>query len=554
MPLLRLNGAPARSAAPLAVPRPILYGYERDRDNAKSRRRRRLRYVALAVFAFLYGFFYALLPPAFLPILLMPIAVLVLLIIWALPVSQFAPPRALAFCFWAFFTSMFLWPNYLALSLPGLPWITVARLSGGPLLAIILICASASKPFREEMREILASAGWIWKLVAAFAVIQLVSIAFSNDWFTTLNRVISQQMMWTGIFFASVWIFRRPGAIVTWGRVLIGLAVFVSIIGEIEAIHGGVLWANSIPSFLKIEDEAVQRILAGTQRNGVYRIVSTSMNPLNLAEFLALATPFVIHEFRMAKSVLYRLALFAIDVLIIHAIVLTDARLGLVGALTTHSVYGLVWMYGRWRSNPTSLIAPAITLAYPALLAMLVAVVFTVPRVYVTILGGGRTQASNIGRTEQFAAAPDVFIQSPIFGYGSGQGAEQLGFTNQAGQLTIDSYVLSMLLDYGIAGFICFYGLIIASGIAAARIAVTRSDKYSSMGIPIALFMLAFVQIRLVLSNEFNIPLLFMMLGAVVALAHNARNAGPEGSVAPSPSRNASLLRSAGPQLADANS
>lgn len=529
---LRFRRAP--KTAPAGPTPAILPGYEKDRDNPRSRKLRRIRYVGVTFGAFIYAFLYVLLPPAFLSILLLPLAILTLFVIWALPVSNFAPPKALTVCFWLFFTTMYLWPNYLALALPGLPWITVARLFGGPMLAILLICASASKPFRERMAELLNAEPWIWKFVAAFAVVQLVSIFFSGNPYQTVNRVISQQIIWTGVFFASVWVFQKPEKIVLWGRLLIAIAVFVSIIGEIEAQYQMVLWANSIPSFLQIEDPAVQRVLAGTSRNGIYRIVSTSMNPLNLAEFLALTTPFILHELRTAKTALMRFALVAIDVLVIHAIILTDSRLGLVGALATHAVYGLIWMGQKWRSERGTLIGPAVTIAYPALLAALAVVVLAVPRLRVSILGGGRQQSSNDAREAQFDMMPDVFIQRPIFGYGSGEGGARLGYVNAGGQGTIDSYLLSIILDYGMVGFICFYGLIIGGIAAAVKLALSRDDRYSSLGIPIALFMLALLLIRFVLSNEFNLPLMFMMLGAIVGLKAYNRTVSDTFARAPS--------------------
>lgn len=517
---------PWKSKARRKTPRflvPVMPGYVPDsRDTLKPWRRRR-RYFALGFIAFIYGALFALLPPAMLTMLIMPIGILVLLIIWALPVTDTPPPRALTWLFWAFFASMYLWPNYLALNLPGLPWITVARLFGGPMLAILLICLSASRPFREEMKEVLSAAPWIWKMVVAFAVLQVVSIAASSEWFSTLNRVIAQQMTWTGVFFAAVWVFRKPAAIASWGRLIVVLAVYVCIIGTIEGQKQGVLWAEIVPPFLLVDDPAVARVLSGTFREGVYRVVSTTMSPLSLAEFLALSTPFVIHAFLYTSSNLLRALMVVVDVLIIYVIILTDARLGLAGALAAHAVFGLVWALQRWKNTKGSIIGPAMTLAYPAMLVVLAIVVISVQRLRVMIIGGGRNQASNDAREVQFNMAPDAFIQSPVFGFGSGQGAVKLGYTNSGGQLTIDSYILSILLDYGLVGFILFYGLIIGGGVKAAKLAIRGQDMTSTLGIPIAMFMMVFFQIKLVLSQEANVPLMFMMLGAVVGLAYHAR-------------------------------
>ena len=57
----------------------------------------------------------------------------------------------------------------------------------------------------------------------------------------------------------------------------------------------------------------------------------------------------------------------------------------------------------------------------------------------------------------------------PIFGFGADRAGDKVGFYSPGGQLTIDSYYLSILMDYGFLGFIVFYGLIICAIVAAIR-------------------------------------------------------------------------------------
>ena len=499
---------------------PVMPGYVPDNPAAIKSWRRRRRYIGLAFAAFLYGFFFALLPPAFLSILLIPIAVLTLLIIWALPVTERAPGKAMNGLFWAFWLTLMLWPNYLALAIPGLPWITVNRLFGGPLLFLLLVATSTSLPFRREMRAMLGATGWIWKMVVAFAVCGFLSTFFSSQIFVTLNKFVNLQIVWTSIFFASVWVFRKPGAITAWARIFVIMAIITSIIGLFEARNQRILWADSIPSFLKVDDPAVQRLLAGVFRFEQYRIAATTMSPLSFAEFLALSTPFLIHFLLSSRKLVSWLALIAADALIFVAILNTDSRLGMVGFFFTHGILGLLYAARRWKSASDSIIGPALTLAYPALLVVFIGAIFAIGRLRVLVMGDGSGAASNDAREQQFREMWPVLFKSPIFGYGTGQGAPKLGFTGGGGTVvTLDSYLISVALDFGVAGFLLFYGLVVSGIVKSSKLVLSVKDEESGLAIPVAVCLGAFLLIKFVLSQEANNTIFFMLLGAVASLA-----------------------------------
>lgn len=492
--------------------------------------RRRRRYMLLAFATFIYGFFYALLPPAFLSILLIPIVILVLFIVWALPLGESAPPRPIPGLFWAFWLSLMLWPNYLALALPGLPWITVNRLFGGPLLFLLMIAASTSLPFRREMRDMLGATGWMWKMVVAFATCGLLSTFFSQEIFVTLNKFANLQIVWTSIFFASVWVFRQPGTITRWARIFVIMAIVTSVIGLIEAREQRVLWAAYIPSFLKVEDPAVQRILDGNFRFDQYRIVGTTMSPLSFAEFLALSTPFLIHFFVTSRRLTTWLLLLAADALIFVAILNTDSRLGMVGFFFSHGVLGFFYAARHWRRTSDSILGPAITLAYPAFLIVFVGAIFAIGRLRVLVLGDGSGAASNDARGEQFAQMWPILFQSPVFGYGTGQGGPALNYIGGGGLPTIDSYLISIALDFGIVGFVLFYGVLLAAIVKSSKLALASGDGEEALAIPIAVCLGSYLIIKFVLSQEANNSVLFMLLGATCAIAWRAQRGPPAGT------------------------
>jgi hypothetical protein len=106
------------------------------------------------------------------------------------------------------------------------------------------------------------------------------------------------------------------------------------------------------------------------------------------------------------------------------------------------------------------------------------------------------------------------------WGYGSGNGAVALGVTNPAGDISIDTYYMSIGLDYGVLGFLFYYGAVIAAGYYAGRQALLSAGTKRDIAFlgPLAISLASFLLIKSVFSQEDNNPLAFMMMGAVVAL------------------------------------
>lgn len=508
------------------IPPAVFAIYHQPKTARQSKRQNRRRMTGIAGLCFFYGFAFALLPPSLFYFLFAPLfGLLLALVVALLPQHDFPPPPALAWLFWAFWLTMYLWPNYLAISLPGLPWITVNRLFGIPMAILLLVSTSSSRPFQRECGEIFRAIPNLTKCVFALAAVQIISTAFSPHPFNALNRALNFQLTWLVPFVMSAFLFRRIDRIELWAKLFVIMAVVVGLICIPEHHMMRVPWANSIPSFLKVGDDSVNRVLYNAHmRGGQYRNVGTTMSPLSLAEFMALSSPFLLYFLINARSAFKVAILVAADLLIIMTAIHTGSRLGLVGLLVSHSLYGFFIGLNRWRASPRSLVGPMLTLAYPAILTFVVMAVLTVGRLRVAVLGGGVHQASNNAREAQFAAAGPVLLKSPVFGYGAGEGGAALGFTNDAGQGTVDSYIITIALDYGIVGFLLFFGLLIGAIATSGKLAL-KSRNDADFSVPVTLCLLVFLSIKPVLSQESNNPVLFMLVGMVGALVWMAGQA-----------------------------
>jgi hypothetical protein len=286
-----------------------------------------------------------------------------------------------------------------------------------------------------------------------------------------------------------------------------------------------------IPPFLKIDDESVQRTLAFRARasTGIYRIKSTATTPLGLAELLGLALPFAMHLIFDRYKLVIRIAAAVFILLSLYAILLTDSRLGVVAALASVVFYLLIWSLLKWRREKSSILGPAIVLSYPIIMVLFISSTFLIGRLRNEFWGNGAHQASTESRMVQWEMAIPKITQNP-FGYGVSQGAEVLGFRNPAGTLTIDSYFLSVLLELGVLGFLIYFGLFLRAVFVGARTVVVHGrDRETRLLLPLSVAVMNFVIVKSVFSQDANHPLIFMMVGAIVALTYRAsRTAAPE--------------------------
>lgn len=483
-----------------------------------QRHRKKLLFL-LVLWTLFYGLAFGLTTTYFLLQLTIPLILLAAAMIWLLPETETAPVGLLHTLLFAFVIVLLLWPDYLAITLSGLPWITAIRLAAVPLAFVLFVCLSTSREMREELSEVLSTAPWVWKLLTAFGVVAIFSVFTSSETTASVNKLIVAGTNWFLVFFVAAYVFRTPGRVTRFAYLLCGIAVVVSLIGVQEYRHSAVPWAGHIPSFLAVQDESVQRILAGAARaaTGIYRVQSKFTTSLGLAEFYALLMPFLVHFMVYGQRWWLRVGAAVMIPLVFRMIILTDSRLGMVGFFLSCVLYLAIWAIWRWQRDRDSLFGPATILAFPAVFVAFLVSTFAVGRLRALVWGSGAQQASTDGRKQQFIAGIPKVLEQP-WGYGIGRSAETLGFTNAAGSLTIDTYYLAVALEYGVIGFVIYYAMFInALWNGARRIPRAYATEHMLIA-PLTIALFNFVVIKSIFSQQENHPLAFIMLGALIAL------------------------------------
>jgi hypothetical protein len=482
--------------------------------------------LGVGLLCIVYGFFFAITAPFLIVPLAAPVGVLALLAIWALPENNVVPVKAMELAFSASIIGLILWPNYLALTLPGLPWITMIRLTGFPMAFFLLISLSASSTFRHRILDTADATPLVFRMFILFTANCFISLPFSHEIGDSVNKLLIQNLNWTCIFFVSLYIFRQPGRIERYLRLLLALTITIIVFSIWEALGEHVLWGGHVPSFLRVEDPSAQRALAGAVRGatGQYRTKATFSTALGLSEYLALITPFALHWATGRYSVVLRLVGLALIPTLYFVIRLTDSRLGVVGYLVSCLVFLLLWSLVRWRRRMGDILTAAIVYAYPSMFLAAVAATMFVHKVHVLVFGGGSTAASNEARGNQFKMALPALLRNPI-GHGAGQSGGAMGY--KAGDfIAIDSYYINLALDYGVLG-VALYVAIFATIIGAAVTTMLRSsptdDREASLILPLATCLSAFLVIRGVFGQADIHPIIFMMSGMIIALVARAK-------------------------------
>jgi O-antigen ligase len=188
----------------------------------------------------------------------------------------------------------------------------------------------------------------------------------------------------------------------------------------------------------------------------------------------------------------------------------------------------LFWAIRRRLRHRNDLMPPAIILAYPAIVLFTLAASFVIKKIKYAVWGGGETLDSNAARIEQYSSGIPKILSHP-WGYGIGRAAEVLGYREPSGMLTIDTYYLSTALEYGIIGFLLFFGFFIVITYKGTSIIFkdVDLDRDTAFILPATTAIINFVVIKSVFNQEDNHPLVFMIAGMLGALLYRSASTKP---------------------------
>lgn len=425
----------------------------------RPRARRVVPILVVVIVAVMIGGFVAFFPAGFSLRVLLPLVALSCVILsWAYRAQQNDDLHSTSsVALIALVSLSVLWPRYLFVHKFGLPGVNpltlMTMLCLGLCVCLLLFSTNASARVGAVYRQGEMAA----TLVITFFAWQLFASAVGEEaLYSTIGQV--KEFVYVGSFFLfGLYLsgFERGP------QNVLRAFIFCGFIVALIAIYEGAVHRNPFVGFIQIADGsdsamALAGIAADKARDGQFRAQSTFDHPIVFAQFVAALIPLCFFAMRYERRWFWRVvAALAMPVAVV-AIIKSGSRSGYVSLAVSLVAIGTVWwlrtlVHGR-RLKPIAIMAlPALVLGMAT--AMVV----------VSELVAGRTRieasSSNV-RLKMLSDGVAALWDSPIWGFGHGLALSKAGVVNPFGLATIDSYWLTIAIDYGYMGLLIFFALI----------------------------------------------------------------------------------------------
>jgi O-antigen ligase len=420
----------------------------------------------------------------------------------------------------AFFVMLFAdlsIPFYYMIQFSGLPWISARRLATFVLIAPFLIAIAASADVRRRIAERLRASLLIFICVAGYLAVAALSIFTSLLPTESISAITDAILSWYVPFFALIYIARDSDDVVFILKIICVCALFNTAAGILEFRLEHRFFIDIFPrgmlDTLIQNNGSLGNLLpsAGDYRNGLFRAASTFVTPLSFGEFEIIAIPiglfFALHRENLTDRILGWAVVFGG----LLGIYVSGSRGAWVGLIASVAVFVASWSIREAMKSKASL-APAIAgMAGGIGFAVVIGMLTFSHSTHDIVLGGAAQAGSTEARHAQFLAAIPFIKANPITGHGFQIG----GYVIQS---SIDSYVVSLLLETGIPGLLFFAGLLLIPVWYGLRSYLSDFSESGAAAGAVACSFVAFTAYRLALSQKENHMLIFSLLAIIVVL------------------------------------
>ena len=469
------------------------------------------------------GYAAATLPPMGLLAILMVFA---LVLLWVLPDGPTPPDSVIRQLLFIVVIVDLTIPAYYTVQFAGLPWISARRICTFALIVLFSIAYSTSKQSRQRIGLVVRCNKVLFGCAAGFLMMVFVSIFTSKSPLTSLSGFVDVILVWYVPFIAVVHVIRKAEDVEKLLILICFCAIIVALMGIIEyAFHHRIyidLMPKSLVNHLAANNPAfAQMMQVIPMRNGQYRAASLFSVSLSFAEFEAMVTPLAAIFMFYGRTLFKRLFGAVVLIFCCAGIFVSGSRGGYLSVLVASASFASLLVVRSRLLQPRGFAWPIFGLLGAAGSVMVgIAIVF-VGRIHRVITGGYSGAISDDGRKMQWALAWPHILSNPITGNGYGLSGAVIGWTPYPGGPTsVDSYVLSLLVDAGLPAVLFFFGMTLLSAWTGARLYLRDPTWAGALSAGLASSLVAFSAYRLFLSQVENMTLMFMMV-ACVALLHS---------------------------------
>jgi hypothetical protein len=460
-------------------------------------------------------------------------AVALLVLLWATRVLPAVPVRSLRKLFFIILVVDLCVPNYYAYQVPGLPWISVHRLFTFPVVMMLSIVIAGSPKARYQLAETLRAAKLISLGAIGFLVMIYASIFTSEGFGESLGQAVDAFLNWYVPLLSVALLIRTEADFSKLVRIIGWCALFIAMAGLFEIISSRNPFIEFMPGSLKTalmeSNPAFAQVVmgkGGMGRGGLAaRVTSLFTVPLSFGEFGAIVAPFGYAVIASSETLRVRILGFLIAFTGLASVFGSGARGGWISFLAASIAFAALWTLRQARFNKNSLVPAAAGAIFAAGFLMLGALIIVWPRLHAMVLGDASTAASDQARWTEWRLATPHILANPVTGHGFSMGGYVVGYYPCATCLpTVDSYIVSLLVETGVPGLV-FFCLMLGAGIwFGAKACLTDRSRWGVLAGGLACALIAFTVNRLVLSARENHTLLFLFLGATIVLAKLRRD------------------------------
>lgn len=470
-----------------------------------------------------------------------PIAFMAALCLWLLPdVHRDTNPPFYKLVM-AYTGLMIAWPSYVAIAIPGLPWITLPRIFLGMLLVVMALQVAQYADVRRRIHETITYDQLSVRFYVLYWITAIITIPLSPGPTETLTYTINQEILGLVPALGLAWVLHKDIDRLPRIAMFVTLCcILTMVIAVVENIMQQPPWLGYIPSFLKIDSELLSVYTSAQARAGDprYRIRSTFGIVLYYSQYLNLTLPLLTYYMIRMRGTARWVLMPLLAVLVLHTIWYCNARTASIGfLLAILGTGGLVLLRNlvqRRAGDTFNALFQAVMLA--AFLAVMVVAISNSHRAQMYTIGGDQHAASNRTRDRQWDNTWEQLARNPV-GVGLGNSPSFVGTAGSASAI-VDSQYINTLVDVGILGFIGFFGFMLRSIWLGLSIYLRSRDELDELAAPLTLGLMGLVITDYVISYTDN-NYLAMMFCVVILLLHRRQQKAIDDEA----------LRAAAPQL-----
>ena len=502
-----------------------------------------IAFVALALFLIMYtGFLIAIGGTLAFRFVGFPIVVMAGLSLWLLPDVEKADNAPFFKLVAAYMFLMVAWPIYVAIAIPGLPWVTPPRLVLGVLLVAMLTHFPQIAEARRKVVDLVGHDPLAMRLYGLFLLLQVVVLPLSPQPLDSLSYAVMQTVLDLSAMIAAAWCFSDVKRVPQLMRILVLGCIFTMLVTLLENYLQRPPWFGYIPNFMKVDPTLLETYLSPQARVGDnrYRVRATFGVVLHYSQYLGLLLPPLLFEMWKAKGWKRLLSLLLVP-LILQTVWFINARTASIALLITLFAFGgLVMMRQLFFRPRGDALKSGIMFSLVLLgVAGLAGAIASSHRLQMYTIGGQQHAGSNAVRDQQWDGAWRAVRKNPI-GVGMGIPLPDVGKVSTSGIAIVDSYYINLLVGVGPLGFIGFMGCLARVTYLGFVTFLRAKDDLEEWGGVLAISLANYIIADYVISYVDNNYLAFTMVVAILAL-HRHQSARialetPEAKALPSPS------------------